>query len=190
MSPRTAGPIGASAGDLSGEPAGVLTLASAGDLSSGLPGDPNGHLSGDLAGDLASDLAGDMAGERSGGLSGVLSDAGFVAEALTQVELPGQLVVLALMLGCGAWSALRPGALPLTCLAACAALWLRANSRLEGAVLLDLAPGRGLTLADLLVPALGCLVLLRPHLALRRRHDAVPPPQARGPAGDGRAGGL
>ena len=83
-----------------------------------------------------------------------------MSEALTQVPLPGQLLVLALMLGCGAWAAARAGVLPLLALAACTAVWLRANSHLEGRVLVVLAPGRGLTLADLLVPALGCAVLL------------------------------
>jgi hypothetical protein len=84
----------------------------------------------------------------------------FLAEALTQVPLPGQLVVLALMIGCGLWTALRAGALPVIALAACAALWLRADSQLEGFVLITFSPGHGLVLADLLVPALGCVVLL------------------------------
>jgi hypothetical protein len=87
-------------------------------------------------------------------------DPAFAAEALTQVGLPGQVMVLTLMLGCGLWTALRPGSLPVIALAACAALWLRADSQLEGAVLITFAPGRGVTVADLLVPALGCAVLL------------------------------
>jgi|tagenome__1003787_1003787.scaffolds.fasta_scaffold20848424_2 hypothetical protein len=87
-------------------------------------------------------------------------DPRFLAEALTQVSLPGQLVVLVLMLGCAAWTALRPGALPVIGLSCCAAIWLRANTHLEGLVLITFGPGRGLTLADLLVPALGCVVLL------------------------------
>jgi hypothetical protein len=85
----------------------------------------------------------------------------FLAEALTQVSLPGQLAVLALMLGCGIWVAVRPDAASGLGLALCAAVWLRANSRLEGRILITLDPAHGLTLADLLVPALFGLALLR-----------------------------
>ena len=88
-------------------------------------------------------------------------DPRFLAEALTRVSLPGQVAVLILLLGCAAWAVLRPGPLPVVGLAGCAAVWLRANSHLEGVVLLSFGPGRGLTLADLLVPALGCGILLR-----------------------------
>src|SRR5690242_11789045 len=98
----------------------------------------------------------------------------FLAEALTQVPLPGQLVVLALMLGCGLWTALRPGVLPVIALAACAALWLRADSQLEGLVLITFSPGHGLVLADLLVPAIGCVVLL----GRSARTDRGRPPDA------------
>ena len=103
-------------------------------------------------------------------------DLPFLAEALTQVSLPGQIVVLVLMLGCGGWAALRPGVLPLIGLGACAALWLRANSQLEGVVLVTITPEHGLTLADLLVPALGCATLLR-RAATRAATEPEPEPR-------------
>jgi hypothetical protein len=95
-------------------------------------------------------------------------DPGFLADALTQVGLPGQVAVLALLLGCGIWTAVRPGVLPLVGLSACAAIWLRANSHLEGVVLITVSREHGLTLADLLVPALGCVVLLSRRAVLNR----------------------
>lgn len=88
-------------------------------------------------------------------------DLRFVAEALTRVPLPGQLVVLGLMLGCAMWTALRPGRrLPVIALGLCMLFWLRANSYLEGAILVTVTRDHGLTVADLLVPALACVVLL------------------------------
>jgi hypothetical protein len=84
----------------------------------------------------------------------------YLLTALPQVPLPFQLVVLALMLGCGLWAVLRPGVLPLIGLGACVGVWLRANSQLEGLILVRVSHDHGLTMADLLVPALCCAVLL------------------------------
>lgn len=104
----------------------------------------------------------------------------FTLTALTHVAMPGQLLVLGLMLGCGVWAAARRGVLPLIALAVCTAVWLRANSQLEGAVLVSFTREHGLTLADLLVPALGSAVLLF-------RLTTHPKPDEPRPAGSARA---
>jgi hypothetical protein len=95
-------------------------------------------------------------------------------EVLTLVGLPEQCVVLGLMLGCTAWAVARTGWLPLVGLGACVLVWARANSLLEGAVLVRLGPGHGLTLADVLVPALlGAVLLARDRRQARARAGSV-----------------
>jgi hypothetical protein len=89
----------------------------------------------------------------------LLAGAAAAGHTLTLVPLPGQAVVLALTLGCGIWAARANTRLALLALMLCAAVWLRANSQLEGAVLWTVTPAHGLTLADLVVPLLGALVL-------------------------------
>jgi hypothetical protein len=88
-----------------------------------------------------------------------------------------QALVLALLLGSTLWAAARPRVLPGIGLLACAAMWARTNQRLEGGVLLTLAPGRGLTAADLLIPAALVLVAVRAVRATRRaRLEPLFPP--------------
>ncbi len=84
-----------------------------------------------------------------------------VGDALGGVPLPVQVTVLALMVGTAVWTAARPGRARAVAFAACAVVWVRANQHLEGAVLLRLSQDHGVTVADLLPPALLALVLAR-----------------------------
>jgi hypothetical protein len=90
---------------------------------------------------------------------GLVTAAADASEVLAQVGLSGQLTVLALMLGSTIWAAVRPGPAASVSLLLCAAVWSRANSQLEGRILVTFTATHGLTLADLLVPALLGLVL-------------------------------
>lgn len=89
----------------------------------------------------------------------LLTAAAQAGHVLTLVPLRDQAVVLLLLVGCGLWATLARTRLALVALGVCAAVWLRANSQLEGAVLITFTPAHGLTLADLLVPSLAALVL-------------------------------
>ncbi|MFI7589185.1 hypothetical protein ACIB24_19140 [Spongisporangium articulatum] len=82
-----------------------------------------------------------------------------IGHTLTLVPTSGQVVVLALMLGCGIWAARAKTRLAFVALGACLLFWLRANSHLEGTVLISFSPAHGLTLADLLVPLVVAFVL-------------------------------
>jgi hypothetical protein len=59
------------------------------------------------------------------------------------------------------WTARRPGWTRAAAFVACTVVWARANHGLEGFVLLTVTPEHGLTVADLLPPALLALVLAR-----------------------------
>lgn len=98
-----------------------------------------------------------------------------VGDALGQVPLPVQAAVLVLMIGTAAWAATRRRAAALLAFVACALVWARANQGMEGAVLVTVSPEHGLTLADLLPPALTALVLAR-TAASRRVQESKPRP--------------
>lgn len=103
-----------------------------------------------------------------------------IGHTLTLVPLREQIVVLVLLLGCGLWASRAKTRLALVAVAACAIFWLRANSHLEGLVLVSFSPAHGLTLADLLVPLVAALVLS--GQTERRRNE-------RERRNDGRVGG-
>jgi hypothetical protein len=84
-----------------------------------------------------------------------------IGDALGGLPLAVQAGVATLLVGTGLWAAHRPGRIRLIALLACAAVWTRANQRLEGAILVTVAPSRGLTVADLLPPAVLLLVAVR-----------------------------
>jgi hypothetical protein len=93
-----------------------------------------------------------------------------VGDALGRVSLPLQGLVGVLMLGTALWTAARPGWTRMAAFTACVLVWSRANQGLEGFVLLSVTPDHGLTVADLLPPALLALVLVRvPGTGSRRR---------------------
>ena len=80
---------------------------------------------------------------------------------LTGTSLHDQLVLLGVMLGCTLWAMRRPRTPALVATLGCALLWSRANTRMEGRILVVISPGHGLTLADMLLPALAALLVLR-----------------------------
>ena len=84
-----------------------------------------------------------------------------VGDALGRVALPVQALVGLLMIGTAAWTALSPGWTRATAFVVCTVMWARANQGLEGSVLWTVTPEHGLTVADLLPPALLALVLIR-----------------------------
>jgi hypothetical protein len=84
-----------------------------------------------------------------------------MGDAMGQVSLAVQAFVGLLMIGCAVWTALRPGRTRAVAFVACAVVWARANHGLEGFVLVTVSPEHGLTVADLLPPALLALVLAR-----------------------------
>jgi hypothetical protein len=84
-----------------------------------------------------------------------------VGDALGQVSLAVQAFVGLLMIGTAAWTARRPGWTRAAAFVACTLVWARANHGLEGFVLVTVTPEHGLTVADLLPPALLALVLAR-----------------------------
>ena len=84
-----------------------------------------------------------------------------VGDALGRIPMQTQAAVLGLTIATGAWAALRPRPAPIVAFVACSLLWSRANSALEGGILVRVTPDHGLTVADLLSPALGLLVLAR-----------------------------
>jgi hypothetical protein len=96
-------------------------------------------------------------------------DAMVVGDALAVLPRDVQAGVLGLTVATGLWAAARPRPAALTAFAACALLWSRANSAFEVKVLWTFAPGRGLTVADLLPPVLTALILWRsrPHRTTR-----------------------
>lgn len=98
----------------------------------------------------------------------LLSAVAHAGHVLTLVPLPEQAVVLAMLVGCGVWASLARTRLAVVALVLCAAMWLRANSQLEGAVLITFTPAHGLTLADLLVPSIAALVLAGRRTAPQR----------------------
>jgi len=99
-----------------------------------------------------------------------------VGDALGQVPLGVAALVGVLMLGTAVWTAHRPDTVRAVAFLACAVVWARADQGLEGAVLVALSPEHGLTLADLLPPALLALVLARrAELARRPGLPAVTP---------------
>lgn len=98
-------------------------------------------------------------------------DALLVGDALAELPRDVQATVLGLTVATGLWAAGRPRATSLTAFVACSLLWSRANSAFEGRVLWTFAPGRGLTVADLLPPALAALILWRTR---RPRPPAAP----------------
>lgn len=92
-------------------------------------------------------------------------DSMLVGDALAQVPRGAQAVVLALTVGTGIWAAARPRPPVVLAFVACSLLWSRANSAFEGGVLVSFSPEHGLTVADLLPPALAGLILLRARKA-------------------------
>jgi hypothetical protein len=96
-----------------------------------------------------------------------------VGDALGRLPLTVQVGVLLLLLATGVWAARRPDPASLVAFVACALVWARANQALEGAVLITLSPEHGLTVPDLLPPALTALILARSAGGRRR---ASPPP--------------
>jgi hypothetical protein len=84
-----------------------------------------------------------------------------IGDALGALPLKVQCAVLALTVVTAVWVYRRPGVLPILGFAVCVLVWERANQRLEGAVLLTFAPSRGLTVADLLPPALVASILVK-----------------------------
>jgi hypothetical protein len=84
-----------------------------------------------------------------------------VGDALGQVPLVVQTLVGVLLVATAVWTALRPDLTRAAAFVSCAAIWVRANQGLEGFVLVTVSPKHGLTLADLLPPALLALVLAR-----------------------------
>jgi hypothetical protein len=87
-----------------------------------------------------------------------------VGDAMGQLSLVVQGVVGLLMIGSAVWTALRPGRTRAVAFLACTLVWARANHGLEGFVLVTVTPEHGLTVADLLPPALLALVLSRVHV--------------------------
>lgn len=106
-----------------------------------------------------------------------------VGDALGEVPLPVQLLVAALLVGTGVWTAVRPAPLRAVAFVACTLMWARANQALEGPILLTLTPDHGLVVGDLLPVALLGLVL---HRTARRRAGRRPGggPQPDGGEGD------
>jgi hypothetical protein len=97
-----------------------------------------------------------------------------VGDALGRLPLATQVFVGVLLVATALWTAARPGRTRAVAFGACALVWARANQGLEGFVLLTLSPGHGLTLADLLPPALLALVLARrAELSPRRARAAA-----------------
>ena len=88
-----------------------------------------------------------------------------VGDALAELPRPVQAGVLGLTVATGLWAAARPRPAAVTAFVTCSLLWSRANAAFEGRVLYTFSERHGLTVADLLPPALAGLVLLR----VRRR---------------------
>ncbi len=86
-----------------------------------------------------------------------------VGDALGDLPAEVQAGVLALALASAAW-ARRGGRLRVLALCACCLMWSRANHAFEGAVLHTFSHDHGLTVADLVPPALVAWV------SLARRH--------------------
>lgn len=84
-----------------------------------------------------------------------------VGDAMGRLPLTVQVGVLLLLLATGVWAARRPDAASLVAFIACSLVWARANQAMEGAVLITLSPEHGLTIADLLPPALAALIVAR-----------------------------
>jgi hypothetical protein len=94
-----------------------------------------------------------------------------IGDALAQLPRPVQTLVLGLTVGTGVWAAVRPRPPALLAFVACSALWLRANSDFEGAVLVSFSADHGLSVADLLPPCLGALIVAG---QVRRRRSRRP----------------
>lgn len=88
-------------------------------------------------------------------------DAMLVGDALGDLPADVQATVLALTVGTGLWAAARPRPAAVVAFVACSLLWSRANHAFEGRVLWTFSHGHGLTVADLLPPALTALILRR-----------------------------
>lgn len=91
-----------------------------------------------------------------------------VGDAMGQLSLIVQAFVGLLMIGTAVWTARRPGRTRAVAFLACTVVWARANHGLEGFVLVTVTPEHGLTVADLLPPALLALVLARLAVGGRR----------------------
>jgi hypothetical protein len=88
-----------------------------------------------------------------------------VGDAMGRLPLTVQIAVLLMLLGTGVWAARRPDAASIMAFLACSLVWARANQAMEGTVLITLSPEHGLTIADLLPPALMALILARHRAA-------------------------
>ena len=82
-----------------------------------------------------------------------------IEDAMGALPMWMQAVVLTLLVATGFWVAWRPSGAGVVAFVACALVWARADQRLEGAILITVAPGRGLTVADLVAPALTAWIL-------------------------------
>lgn len=86
--------------------------------------------------------------------------------------------VLVSLLAATALAVVRPSPVALGLVVAAGLAWWLVNGPVEGAVLLEVSPRHGLTVADLLVPPLVAAAALALVLARRRPRGRARPPRA------------